>query len=105
MQIQVHTDHNLEGGEKFISYVKGVVEGALSHLSERITGVDVHVSDENGAKAGDADKRCMVEARLQGHQPIAVTHHALSIDEAVDGALEKLGRSLESTFGRLQDKR
>lgn len=102
MQIHVHTDHNLAGGEKFISYVKGVIESTLVHVSERISSVEVHVSDENGAKTGHADKRCMIEARLEGHQPIAVTNHALSVDEAVDGALEKLGRSLESTLGRLQ---
>lgn len=105
MQIQVHTDHTLEGGEKFIAYVTGVVEGAMSRLSARISRIEVHVSDQNGSKTGQHDKRCMMEARLEGHPPIAVTHKAASVDEAVDGAATKLQQSLRATIDRLQELR
>ena len=105
MQIQVHTDHNLVGGEKFIAFVKTTVEGSLAYLSARISSVEVHVSDENGAKSNDADKRCMMEARVEGHNPIAVTSHAKSVDEALDSALDKLSRSLDSTLGRIHHNR
>jgi ribosomal subunit interface protein len=105
MQIQINTDSNIEGREKLAAHVKGVVESALSRFSDRITRVEVHLSDENSHKSGQDDKRCMMEARLEGRQPTAVTHQAATLDQAVDGAADKLKRSLESTLERLRDHR
>jgi ribosome-associated translation inhibitor RaiA len=45
-----------------------------------------------------------MEARLEGHQPIAVTHEAETIDQAIDGAADKLKRLLDHTLGRLRDR-
>jgi ribosome-associated translation inhibitor RaiA len=103
MQIQINTDDNIEGREEFADQIKGVVESALERFSDRITRVEVHLSDENGRKSGQDDKRCMMEARVAGRQPTAVTHQAATLDQAVDGAAEKLKRSLESTLERLAD--
>jgi hypothetical protein len=47
----------------------------------------------------------MMEARLEGRQPIAVTHQAATLDQAVDGASDKLNRLIESTLGRLRDQK
>lgn len=105
MQIQVHTDHNTDGREKVIDYVRGVVEHALSHFSDHITRVEVHLGDENGTKAGSNDKRCMMEARVESRHPIAVTHHAATMDAAIDGAAGKLERSLAHDIGRLHQQR
>ena len=105
MHIQINTDSNIEGREELASHVKGVVDGALSRFSDRITRVEVHLSDQNSDKSGQDDKRCMMEARLEGRQPTAVTHQAASLDDAVDGAADKLKRSLESTLERLKDDR
>jgi ribosome-associated translation inhibitor RaiA len=105
MQIQVNTDHHIKGSEKLAAHVKGVVVSALSNLSDRISRVEVHLSDENGGKAGPDDKRCMMEARVEGHQPIAVTHQSDTVDEAVDGAAEKLSKSLEHMLDRQERKR
>lgn len=105
MHIQINTDSNIDGHEEFATYVKGEVESALSRFSDRITRVEVHLSDENGDKSGPDDKRCMMEARLEGRQPTAVTHQAASLGEAVDGAADKLKRSIENTLARLDDVR
>ena len=105
MQIQINTDHNIEGREALATQVSGAVESALSRVSDHITRVEVHLSDENSSKSGQNDKRCMMEARLEGRQPIAVTHQAATLDEAVDGAADKLARLIESTLGRLHDQR
>jgi len=105
MHIQINTDSNIEGREKLASHVKGVVEGALSRFSDRISRVEVHLSGQNGDKSGQDDKRCMMEARVEGRQPTAVTHQAASLGDAVDGAADKLKRSLESTLQRLKDDR
>jgi ribosome-associated translation inhibitor RaiA len=103
MQIQINTDHSIEGHEALAAQVSGVVESALSRFGDHITRVEVHLSDESGHKSSQNDKRCMMEARLEGHQPIAVTHHAATLDQAVDGAADKLVRLIESTLGRLRD--
>ena len=101
MKIQVNTDHNIHGHEPFIEQIEATVEATLGHLSEHITRVEVHLSDENAKKGGSTDKRCLMEARLEKHQPIAVTEEAASLDEAVDGAAQKLKRVLDHTLGRL----
>lgn len=44
-----------------------------------------------------------MEARLEGRQPIAVTHEAATGHQAIDGAADKLERFIESTLGRLRD--
>ena len=100
MQIQINTDHNIKGHEALAAQVRGVVESALCHLSDHITRVEVHLSDESSHKSSQNDKRCMMEARLEGCQPIAITHHATTLDQAVDGAADKLTRVIESTLGR-----
>ena len=76
---------------------------ALSGFSDQITRVEVHFSDEKGGKAGTGDKRCLLEARPAGRQPVAVSHEASTLEEALDGAAGKLRRLLESTLGRLHD--
>ena len=105
MQIQVNTDSNIDGREKLTAHVRSVVEGALNRFSDRITRVEVHLSDQNGDKSGQDDKRCMMEARLKGRQPTAVTHDAATLDQAVDGAADRIQRSIESALGRQQARR
>ena len=104
MQIQMSTDGNIEGHEALATQVSSVIESALSRFSDHITRVEVHLSDENSEKKdGNDDMRCMMEARLEGRQPIAVTHQAATLDQAVDGAADKLSKLIESTLGRLRD--
>jgi ribosome-associated translation inhibitor RaiA len=106
MQVQINTDRNIEGQEALAAQVSGVVESALSRFSDHITRVEVHLSDENSDKKGGKDNmRCMMEARIEGGQPIAVTHQAATVDQAVDGAAGKLSRMLKSTLGRLRDQK
>lgn len=83
--------------------VEAEVEGMLSRFREQITRVEVHISDENAGKPGSADKRCLMEARPTGLQPVAVTHLAATIDGAVSGAAGKLRNALKSTLGRRSD--
>jgi len=103
MQIQINTDHNIEAHEALITQVSNLVENTLSRLDEHITRVEVHLSDENGSKNHPNDKRCIIEARLKGRQPVAVTNEASDLIDAVEGAAEKLVRMLESTLGKLQE--
>ena len=106
MQIQMNTGGNIDGHEALASQVSSTVESALNRFSDHITRVEVHLSDENSdKKGGNDDIRCMIEAHLEGHRPLAVTDQAATVGEAVDGAVDKLSRLIESTLGRLRDHR
>jgi len=103
MLFEVSTDSNIEGNDSFTDQVEAVVRGALDHQRDQITRVSVHLTDENSDKKfGLEDMRCQIEVRLSGHQPISVSHKAETVEEAVDGAAEKMKNSLESTLGRLE---
>ncbi len=106
MQVLVSTDHNIDGREALDHRITDVVEHALTRVKDRITRVDVHLSDENSdKKVGGLDMRCVMEARLEGRPPVAVTDHAATVDQAVSGATRKLIRSIGRLFWRLHDKR
>jgi hypothetical protein len=105
MQIQINTDHNIEGHQALAAHVSGVVESALSQISDHITRLEVHLSDENSHKAGPNDKRCALEARLEGRRPVAVTHQAATLDQAVNGAAEKLTRLIMSGLNQRREER
>ncbi len=103
MQIQVNTGKGVNGTESLEQRVQDMVAGALDHFADRITRIEVHLTDENSTdKSGPADKRCLLEARLTGLQPIAVTHQADSMQLAIDGAADKLERAIGHTLGKLQ---
>ncbi len=102
MQIRLNTDKNIEGREKLAEHVEKVVSHTLSHFARRITRVEVHLGDENGEKTSAGDKRCMMEARVEGRPPTAVTHHADHVDQAISGAADKLKRALERDLDRLE---
>lgn len=100
MQVQINTDHNIPHDEALEAWITDVVESALAHSSDHITRVEVHLSDENARKSGQHDKRCMMEVRLKGRSPVAVTDNAATLDKAVNDAAGKLGRMIESAVGR-----
>ena len=103
MQIQINTGHNIEGHEALATQVSSVVADSLSRFSDSITHVDVHLSDVNSdKKGGDRDMRCVIEAHLNGLQPLAVTNQAATIDQSVDEAAEKMTHLLKHTLGRLE---
>jgi ribosome-associated translation inhibitor RaiA len=103
MTIQFNTDSNIKGGEELRAPLISLISEELSRFSKQITRVEVHLSDENGPKEGLNDKRCMIEARLEGMKPIAVTNHANTHEQAVEGAVNKLKVSLDAILGRLSN--
>jgi ribosome-associated translation inhibitor RaiA len=104
MQVQVHTDSSVRSHPVLTHAVQETVENAVRRWTPRITRVEVHLSDLNGQKGGADDKRCLLEARIGGLEPIAVTHQAATIHDAVDGAAVKLKKVLQNTLGRLNDR-
>jgi DNA-directed RNA polymerase specialized sigma24 family protein len=101
MHILVNTDRHIEGSATLTREVEAVVQQVLGRFGDRITRVEVFLSDENSSqKFGDADKRCVIEARLGGIQPITVSHQGSSLDQALGGAADKLEKTLKRTLAR-----
>ena len=102
MQVLVNSDNHIKGTESLTQRVDSIVAAAVDRFADRITRVEVHLNDVNGPeKSGDRDKRCMMEARLNGRAPIAVTNFAANQNLAFRGAAEKLERALDHAFGKL----
>jgi ribosome-associated translation inhibitor RaiA len=105
MQVHVKTDNHVDGLEKLIGHVEGVVRDAVDRFEDKVTHVEAHLGDVNGGdKSGPDDMRCMFEARVAGLKSIAVSHQAESLHLAIEGAADKLTKALESTLGKLQDR-
>lgn len=102
VQIQINTGHNIDGNKTMVDATSEVVAHALRRFSDHITRLEVHLADENGPKGGENDIRCTLEARLEGRQPIAVTHHAGTIPLAVQGAASSLVSMIDTTLGRTE---
>ncbi len=103
MTIHFNTDNNITGSEELQEPLNATIEKSLSRFSDQITRVEVHLNDENSHKNGQNDKRCMLEARMEGRQPIAVTNNADTNEHAVKGAIDKLIASLETIIGRARN--
>ncbi len=101
MKIQLNTDKNIQGDESVAGHVDTAVEHALGRFRSQITRIEVHLSDLNANKSGAHDKRCLMEARLESRNPVAVTHEADTVRESINGAAQKLKSKLESTLGKL----
>ncbi|MGB4812659.1 MAG: HPF/RaiA family ribosome-associated protein [Methylophilaceae bacterium] len=102
MHIQINTDKNITGHEALAQGVKETLDRALARFAGQITRLEVHLSDENSAsKSGVIDKRCLLEARPAGREPVSVSDLAHSIDQAVSGAAHKMVSLLESELGKL----
>lgn len=101
MQIQINTDRHIAGHETLASGVEQTLRAALDRFGDKVTRLEVHLSDEDSAaKSGTMDKRCVLEARVAGWQPLAVSDQAATINQAVSGAATKLISLLESELGK-----
>src|SRR5690554_6538872 len=103
MNIQFNTDKNIAGSAERNTYLSTVISKELSRYNELITRIEVHLSDENSHKEGQNDKRCLIEARLEGLQPIVVSTFSDTIEQSVKGALDKLKAAIDTVRGRLNN--
>jgi len=102
MTIQLNTDKSLTIHQEYEDKIQTQITEALSRFNDLITRLEVHLSDENGSKDGLDDKRCLLEARISGKEPIAVTNLGNTYDLAITGALTKLKSKLETIAGKLK---
>ncbi len=103
MIIQFNTSGNVNGKEKLTAPFVTLIADELHRFSEYITRIEAHLTDEDGHKNGGNDKRCVLEARLEGRQPIAVDGRADTYQQAVDAAIDKLKASLTTIVDKMTD--
>lgn len=104
MNIQFNTDKNISGSDALNEKVSEMITKELNRYDHQITRIEVHLSDENSSsKGGGDDKRCMIEARLEGLKPIAASSSAENIEMAVKEALDKLKAAIDTTRGKLSN--
>jgi len=103
MKIQINTDRHISGNQEMIETFSDIVSSSLKRFSERITRIELHFSDENSKKKGLNDIKCVLEARLKGMEPVAVTDHSDSVEASLNGALNKMTSVLDSILGKLKN--
>jgi Baseplate wedge protein gp25/Sigma 54 modulation protein / S30EA ribosomal protein len=103
--IQIHADNQVPSDNERDGRLEEQIRQRLARFEDRITDVEVHVSDVNGTRGGHADLRCSLEARVNGLPPIAVVDEGDNVDRAVIGAAKKAVRALDHQLGRLRDNR
>jgi ribosome-associated translation inhibitor RaiA len=102
MKVQVNTSNDIENKEALERWGSEYLNESLARYDQDITSIEVQITDENhAAKGGGVDKRCMMEARVNGAAPIAVTNYAADQNLAFRGAAEKLAHALDHRFGKL----
>ncbi|MDO9183258.1 MAG: HPF/RaiA family ribosome-associated protein [Bacteriovorax sp.] len=106
MQIQINTDHTVKSSHEYkleTENFRDALEDSLEHFQKYISKVEVHFSDTNAEKIGFDDKRCLIEVRLRGLNPVVTSHQANNLALALDGATLKLKKSLDHIFGKMKN--
>ena len=103
MIIQFNSEKNITGKAKFSAPIINLISAKLNIFSDKISRVEVHLTNEECEIDNPMDKRCMMEARFAGMQPVAVTNMAETHEKAVGGAVELLRTSLMAIMGHMKN--
>lgn len=104
MNIQLNADKNLTIHEPYEMQIKAQLTKDLDRYSNHLSRVEIHLSDENGSKAGLNDKKCLIEARLDGKPPLVASDLGNTYDLALKGATEKIKSALNTAVSKMQAK-
>jgi len=103
MKVRIDHDDHIRSSQARADEIEALISSHLGRFGESITSVQVHLSDENGPRFTPDDKRCLLEARLAGREPIVVSQHADSVRRAVALSVSRLecaGRGYDQARGR-----
>ena len=99
MQIEI-SYHKIDKTDPIETHIREVVNHALQRFADRLTRVEVHIGDHNADKSGPNDKRCLMEARPKGLDPLAVEHEGEDLYVTIKETAGKLQRALERRFAK-----
>ncbi len=107
MKVQINSDQTIKDSYEYLTetqiFEKNLMD-SLRHFQNYISKIIVRFSDVNGSKESFNDKRCLIEVRLIGVQPIITTHQANNLHMALNGATDKAKRSLSHLFGKMKKR-
>ena len=101
MKVLVNTSNDIENKETLELWASEFLNVQLARFDQDITSIEVQMTDENHSAKGGVDKRCMMEARVNGRAPIAVTNYGADQNLAFRGAADKLANALDHAIGKL----
>ena len=102
MKVQVNTSNDIDNKDALERWANEYLGEQLARFEQDLTSIEVQMSDENhAAKGGGMDKRCTMEARINGRAPVAVTNYAPNQDVACRGAAETRAHARHHTVGKL----
>lgn len=106
MMVLVKTDNHVEGSDQLSADIESMIHHSLDRFAQRVTRIEAKLFDDNSReKDGPDDMRCVVEARPAGLKPITVSHRAATIDQAAVGAIDKMKKTLDRTFSKLNHQK
>ena len=100
LRVQINSDNSIKATETEAAAIEAMVRTRLDRHADRLTRIEVHLSDANADSDVGDDKVCTIEARPKGLAPVSATDRAPAIEAAVAGALGKLMTVLERIFAR-----
>ncbi|MEM9065578.1 MAG: ribosome-associated translation inhibitor RaiA [Planctomycetota bacterium] len=103
MQIEI-SYRDIDKSDAIEARVHESVEKAVGRFSERVTRIEVHLGDHNAHKKGPDDKRCMIEARPAGADPLVAEAHDEDLYKAIGQASDKIRSVLTRHFERQADR-
>lgn len=101
MQIQINAG-DVQHSDAIDEWIEEEVRNAMELFENQVTRVEVHLRNLNGPKHG-VDKRCTMEARLAGLDPLAVEADSADLYQAVHLAAGKLARAVKHKVERRKE--
>ena len=105
MQFLFNSDNQMPLGSDSAEKVEGMVATRLGRIADRLSRVEVHVSDVDGPRNGNDDKRCVIEIRPNGMRPITATDHAATVEGAVSAAADKVLTAFDRQIGKVTSRK
>jgi ribosome-associated translation inhibitor RaiA len=106
MQVLLNTDPHVDGRHQMAEHLETVVKEALRRFDPQITRVEAHLTDANShVKAGPDEIHCTLEARLVGLAPVVVKDHAGTAHQAIQNAVGKLERAIDTAVAKHTPRR
>jgi hypothetical protein len=100
MDIRINSDNHISNSKRFSQELSESLSHSLERFSPYITTLEVYLSDENGIKGGERDKKCSIEAHIKKLPPLAVGHKADTLRKAFHGATRKLKSVINDSLER-----
>lgn len=101
-KVQIHWS-DIEKSDALGEHIETHLQRALRHYEDRFLRVDVHIHDDKAGRHGSDDKRCVIEGRPSGGEPLAVEHHGDDFYATATEAVKKFERAVHHFVERQRE--